>query len=58
MRIQQIPSWDSAQDRMECGEPTPLDVFIFHNEPAGIEESRIFRKQLLDAINNCCLVTR
>ncbi len=32
-------------------EINPIDQFLLDNEPAGIEESEKFRKQLLEAIN-------
>lgn len=42
----ELPTWSKADQSMALGEDTPLDEFIYHNEPAGEKEAAEFRRQL------------
>lgn len=42
----EIPLWISANDAVQEGKATPLDVFIAENEPTGREEAEKFRSEL------------
>lgn len=46
MRIQ-IPTYEEAKEKAH---PTPLDIFVLNNEPAGVEDEMKFRKELQDLI--------
>jgi len=48
-----IPSWEEAERAVEGGNPTPLDVFIYENEPAG-KNDELFREQLDDLVVYLC----
>lgn len=41
-----IPTFEQAKKQLEAAEDTPLDAFVYHNEPADDMETEIFRKQL------------
>ena len=46
-----IPTWQEAKEAIESGSCTPLDVFVFDNEPAGDEDEKKFRLELQAAID-------
>ena len=50
MRIK-IPTWDEADNKIQAGTATPLDTFVFNNEPAGEGQEKQFRKELQEMIN-------
>lgn len=41
-----IPSYEQAADAVANRKQTPLDIFIFENEPAGKFDEERFRAQL------------
>ncbi|MBX4188427.1 MAG: hypothetical protein KW793_04860 [Candidatus Doudnabacteria bacterium] len=45
-----LPSWDKCDEHKKKGKATPLEIFICNNEPAGIENSEQFRKELAAVI--------
>lgn len=51
MKPEQLPSHEIASDNIEQEEGTPIDVFIYNNEPAGQEDSEKFRKELCAMLN-------
>lgn len=43
----ELPSWGECFDKENEGESlTPLERFICDNEPAGLNDETLFRKQL------------
>lgn len=53
----EIPSWQQAADaaRLREGKCTPLDLFVYHHEPSGMDELQ-FRSELqllLDYVFYC-----
>lgn len=42
-----LPTFEEAQ---EIEDATPLHIFIFNNEPVGIEQETKFRNQLQEAV--------
>lgn len=49
----EIPEWREAEKAVKDGNPTPLDEFVYHNEPIG-KEGVEFREQLEELINYLC----
>lgn len=47
----EIPSWLAANEAVQTGKATPLDVFIVENEPAGRETEEKFRGELQDLLD-------
>jgi hypothetical protein len=45
-----LPDWDKSDEKVLMGKATPLEIFIVHNEPAGIEKSKVFREELSNLI--------
>jgi len=41
-----IPTWLDANEAVESGKYTPLDIFVLNNEPAGKEDEMKFRNEL------------
>lgn len=41
-----IPEWSNAVEAVENGTASPLDLFVYHNEPAGNPQDIEFRNQL------------
>jgi hypothetical protein len=49
---QKLADYMEISERVDNNEEiNPIDKFLLDNEPAGIEESEKFRKQLLEVIN-------
>jgi len=53
----EIPAWQQAADaaRLRGGQCTPLDLFVYHHEPSGMDELQ-FRADLqllLDYVFYC-----
>lgn len=50
-----LPEWDRARAAVACepgaGEATPIDVFLYNNEPAATDDEAEFRYQLQAALN-------
>ena len=44
-----IPEWEDAAKAVENGNASPLDLFVYHNEPAGKQDIE-FRKQLTNLV--------
>ena len=36
-----IPTFNEALEQIKAGKATPLDVFVYCNEPGGMEEEQI-----------------
>ena len=51
MPEKQLPTWGQCQRRVDEGNPSALERFIYDNEPTGFEETKKFRSQLVAAIN-------
>ena len=51
MKVKALPSHEEI-GKMIAGTLSPVDEFVYHNEPAEENESRLFREQLLSAINH------
>jgi hypothetical protein len=49
-----LPEWDDCKAAVDAGEATPIQEFIYNNEPAGDRDSRLFRKQLVLMLNQFC----
>ena len=47
-----IPKWIDTERKVHNGEPlTPLELFVYNNEPAGDDDSEKFLRELEAAIN-------
>lgn len=46
-----IPTWLEANEAVETGKYTPLDIFVLNNEPAGEEDEKQFRDELQSMID-------
>ena len=42
----QLPTWTTCKERVEMGNPSALEQFIYDNQPCGFELGKKFRKQL------------
>lgn len=51
-----IPSWEEAERAVKGGNATPLDEFVYHNEPAGKNDIE-FRAQLNALVGYVCGLT-
>ncbi len=47
-----IPTHEEATERVETNSASPLDVFVYENEPAGNEDSEKFRTELQNLLNS------
>jgi len=45
----ELPSWVECSRKYGRGKANPLELFIYHNEPAGLDDIA-FREQLTDLI--------
>ena len=45
-----IPTWEEARDAVAFGKATPLEIFIWNNEPAGTKDEQLFRQGLEELI--------
>jgi hypothetical protein len=52
----EVPTWEQAKEAVERGDANPLELFVYHNEPAGREDEE-FRKQLNAMIGFVCALT-
>lgn len=41
-----IPNWEDAAEAVKSETASPLDLFVYHNEPAGNPQDVEFRNQL------------
>jgi hypothetical protein len=41
-----IPKWEDAAEAVKNETASPLDLFVYHNEPAGNPQDVEFRNQL------------
>lgn len=41
----ELPDWNVCKERVDAGIGSALELFIYHNEPAGPDEN-MFREQL------------
>lgn len=48
-----LPEWSEAMHAVDVGSATPLEAFIYANEPAGDSDETHFREQLRAAIKFC-----
>lgn len=47
-----VPSWLECSTKIDDGiAVTPLEKFVFNNEPAGTRHEALFRKQLQDVLD-------
>jgi hypothetical protein len=52
----EVPTWERAKEAVDRGDANPLELFVYHNEPAGrVDEG--FRKQLNAVIGFVCGLT-
>lgn len=49
-----IPTWLEANDAVQNETATPIDWFVYNNEPAGVEETKTFRAELALMIGYVC----
>ena len=48
-----LPKWIDTESKVSNGEPlTPLELFIYNNEPAGDDDAEKFLRELEAAIND------
>lgn len=48
-----LPKWIDTERKVYNGEPlTPLELFIYNNEPAGDDDAEKFLRELEAAIND------
>ncbi len=45
-----LPEHDACEDAEKAGHATPLQLFIYHEEPAGMRNSELFRRRLRELI--------
>ena len=45
-----LPKWDTCKGKVDIGEASPLELFIYENEPAGEKEAKKWRLSLSRAI--------
>lgn len=45
-----LPTWDETECAVDTDTATPLDFFIYHNEPGGPDDKK-FRQRLKEALN-------
>lgn len=48
---QRIPTWSETVARVTEGDATPLDRFVYHNEPTGGDQELEWREQLQDMLD-------
>jgi len=51
MNKEQLPSYEECEESIENKTASKLHIFIQANEPAGIEDSDLFRSQLAELID-------
>lgn len=47
-----LPTHEEATERVVTNSASPLDIFVYENEPAGIDESEKFRTELQNLLNS------
>jgi len=47
-----IPTWEESDTAVKDGTATPLHIFVFNHEPAGREDEKLFRRQLLALVHH------
>lgn len=45
-----LPTWKEAKENIDMEAGTPLDTFIFNNEPLKNDESREWREHLINVL--------
>lgn len=45
-----LPTWKEAKENLDLEVGTPLDVFIFDNEPLTNSDAKDFREQLINML--------
>lgn len=54
----ELPEWDEAETKHYSGESDPLAELVFHDEPAGNEESALWRERVLAALDDAWIAGR
>lgn len=45
-----LPTWKEAKENIDLDAETPLDTFIFENEPLAYDASKEWREQLINVL--------
>jgi hypothetical protein len=53
MKKDNLPTYEECEEKNKANEASALEIFIIENEPAGIDSSEKFRKELADMLTEC-----
>lgn len=51
-KLRDLPTWKSCREAVTQGHATPLEEFIYEDEPADHEDVEEWRKRLLKLVNS------